>query len=187
MVAEGNRPVNAELLHECGKKLCTGFVVEGSRLERNGIRYVSRDNNKVGLFRRNHCGNGIERHCVLFKTHKAGADVNVSELKNFEVSVGGKSPVSVLVRLQNGDVILFDLLKGQGFFCVDSVAYIGGSVCRYDKGNKNTEDYEENLYAFFSFVRVFWFFTHFIAPFSIFNDDEIFHCRYYHVYLVSCP
>ena len=65
VVAEGDRPVDPEMLHESRYFFGGQLVVECRRLEENGERHVARDNNKVGLLCLDHRGDCVYRLRVL--------------------------------------------------------------------------------------------------------------------------
>ena len=99
MVAESDRPVDPEMLHESRYFFGGQLVVECRRLEENGERHVARYNNKVGLLCLNHRGDCVYRLRVLLEREPAAAEMYVAQLHDLEIAVGRERPVAVLFAL----------------------------------------------------------------------------------------
>ncbi len=97
VVAEGDRPIYAEPLHERGELLGGQEIIECACLEENRERHVARNDYEVGLLRLDHRGYRVERLRVLLEREPAAADMYVGQLHDLEVSVGGEGPVAVFV------------------------------------------------------------------------------------------
>ena len=145
VVAERQRPVNAELLHESGKNLCGGKIVQRSRFVGDGERNISGHDHKVRLLLGNHGGNGIESHGVLFKRQPTASDMYVRELKNFKIPVCCKSPIAVFILLRNESILFFDRCNSLSLFGVCFVSD-NADYCRYrTENNYDCKDDAENL------------------------------------------
>ena len=137
------------------------LVVEGSRLERNGIGDIARDNDEIGLFRAYHRRNGVERHGILFDAHPAAADVNVGELKHLEALVGIDVPEPA------AHIFIFEVAahRGEGFylFAVGGKTHSRNAGCNSRKSDYNDKDNRQNLFYNLAAVLLRFFFFIFLA------------------------
>ena len=95
MIAKGRTPIYAKLFHKTRKNNCPCFVVKCAGLKRNGVCYVTGNDNQIGLFFSYHGSNRIDCLIILFYAHKSGTDMHIAELHYPKIIVGHKGCVVV--------------------------------------------------------------------------------------------
>ena len=97
VVAQCNRPVNAEIFHQADKVVVSILIVESSRI-RIGRRHITCGNYKVRLLCRDHCRNSIDSLLVVTSGEATAANVRVGYLHDLEIAVCSENEVTVSIN-----------------------------------------------------------------------------------------
>jgi len=171
MVAEGDRPVDPEMLHESGYFFGGQLVVECRRLEENGERHVARYNNEVGLLCLDHRGDCVYRLRVLLEREPAAAEMYVGQLHDLEIAVGRERPVAVLVLL--GHKLILNDHRVIALGALD-VRLVADNRYHNDGNNKQRENAEDRACDYQRSLFLLRVFLLFLFHFCSFHDSSDF-------------
>ena len=145
VVAERQRPVDAELGHQFAEHIRFALVVESARLERHGIGDIARHDDEIGLHCRDCLGDRLQRPPVLLSGERARADVDIRQLQYGEILharafLGREDIIAEVAVVGHFEIAVTFGECLDGVFYVIVVARVADEAAKCEHGKEHEDD-----------------------------------------------